>query len=813
MFMHPVMLLLYFSLCHHFLIVDAVILNCVPRKSISFNDKHIKTFKEKGFYNYSVMLLREDIDTLLVCAREAIYALNMDDVSNKISKVSWPVLENKQLECTNKGKSKDIECRNYIRTLHRINDSMMYVCGTNAFSPTCHYMDINNGQLQLLGPPEEGKGKCPFDPFQKYSSVMVDSDLYTATSINFLGSEPVVTRNSANSLRTEFKPSWLNEPKFIYMDLVEESHNNPEGEEEDDKIYLFFSETAVEYDFYDKLLVSRIARVCKGDLGGLRILQKKWTTFLKASLVCSVPDLNLQFIIQDVFMLKSANWRDTIFYGVFVPQAGVLDISIVCAYSMRKIHEVFSQGKYKEPVTVDSSHVKWIVYNQDVPVPRPGACINNQARNMKINRTLDLPDKTLQFVRDHPLMDDPVTPIDGKPKLIKTGSRFTSIVVDRIKALDNQLYDVMFIGTDNGYLQKAINLENKMFIIEEAQLFKNEESILSLRISSKKRKIYATSLSQVAQSTLSDCRHYETCYDCVLARDPYCAWSKESSRCTSISDMTNNKTDLIQNVKTGDASSCKDTRNIREVTLLFVPSTTVHLECSPLSNLATVHWTLNNSSIQPNETKYIIYNGGIFILNTSMEDIGRYVCYSVEKVRETPLKQVMMVYILQSTQQNMDKPIKPLPPEVETQSPSAVTEVTPRNIPNHSYPGQPKIPMPQTTNNIVLILEVAVVVLSCLLASLLTYNICKGHITVCCVNVGKKGNHNSQRIQPDGICDVVQQDILHNKTAKETIPLVSGFAKGEHVNNNKGHCSDSQKPSIIFPTLDDLKYIDDESEI
>ncbi|KAG2464252.1 SEM4E protein, partial [Polypterus senegalus] len=691
---------------------------------------HIKTFKEKGFYNYSVMLLREDIDTLLVCAREAIYALNMDDVSNKISKVSWPVLENKQLECTNKGKSKDIECRNYIRTLHRINDSMMYVCGTNAFSPTCHYMDINNGQLQLLGPPEEGKGKCPFDPFQKYSSVMV-------------------------------------EPKFIYMDLVEESHNNPEGEEEDDKIYLFFSETAVEYDFYDKLLVSRIARVCKGDLGGLRILQKKWTTFLKASLV------------------------------------GVLDISIVCAYSMRKIHEVFSQGKYKEPVTVDSSHVKWIVYNQDVPVPRPGACINNQARNMKINRTLDLPDKTLQFVRDHPLMDDPVTPIDGKPKLIKTGSRFTSIVVDRIKALDNQLYDVMFIGTDNGYLQKAINLENKMFIIEEAQLFKNEESILSLRISSKK----------VAQSTLSDCRHYETCYDCVLARDPYCAWSKESSRCTSISDMTNNKTDLIQNVKTGDASSCKDTRNIREVTLLFVPSTTVHLECSPLSNLATVHWTLNNSSIQPNETKYIIYNGGIFILNTSMEDIGRYVCYSVEKVRETPLKQVMMVYILQSTQQNMDKPIKPLPPEVETQSPSAVTEVTPRNIPNHSYPGQPKIPMPQTTNNIVLILEVAVVVLSCLLASLLTYNICKGHITVCCVNVGKKGNHNSQRIQPDGICDVVQQDILHNKTAKETIPLVSGFAKGEHVNNNKGHCSDSQKPSIIFPTLDDLKYIDDESEI
>ena len=31
----------------------------------------------------------------------------------------------------------------------------------------------------------------------------------------------------------------------------------------DDKVYLFFSETAVEYDFYSKLVVSRVAHVCK----------------------------------------------------------------------------------------------------------------------------------------------------------------------------------------------------------------------------------------------------------------------------------------------------------------------------------------------------------------------------------------------------------------------------------------------------------------------------------------------------------------------------------------------------------------------
>lgn len=34
-------------------------------------------------------------------------------------------------------------------------------------------------------------------------------------------------------------------------------------EGDDDKVYLFFTETAVECDCYNKLVVSRVARVCK----------------------------------------------------------------------------------------------------------------------------------------------------------------------------------------------------------------------------------------------------------------------------------------------------------------------------------------------------------------------------------------------------------------------------------------------------------------------------------------------------------------------------------------------------------------------
>ena len=51
------------------------------------------------------------------------------------------------------------------------------------------------------------------------------------------------------------------EPTFVYMDHIPESADSAEGD--DDKVYLFFSENAMEYDFYSKLTVSRVARVCK----------------------------------------------------------------------------------------------------------------------------------------------------------------------------------------------------------------------------------------------------------------------------------------------------------------------------------------------------------------------------------------------------------------------------------------------------------------------------------------------------------------------------------------------------------------------
>lgn len=40
-------------------------------------------FHEKGVWNYTTMLLREDLNMLILGAREAIFALNLDDITVK----------------------------------------------------------------------------------------------------------------------------------------------------------------------------------------------------------------------------------------------------------------------------------------------------------------------------------------------------------------------------------------------------------------------------------------------------------------------------------------------------------------------------------------------------------------------------------------------------------------------------------------------------------------------------------------------------------------------------------------------------------
>ncbi|KAK2868463.1 hypothetical protein Q7C36_000334 [Tachysurus vachellii] len=604
-------------------------LNSTPRKTVTLGNRgHV--FQEEGVWNYTTMLLMEDEGVLILGAREAIFALDLNNITHKKAMVKWAVTSEMQRTCIFKGKTQT-ECHNYIRILHKMSNNTMFVCGTNAFNPTCDIMSYKDDKLTLESKQQSGKGKCPFDPFQRCASEFVDGKLYSATSYNFLGSEPVVMRSLNGTIRTIYMTSWLKDPNFIGMKHVVEGDDNPEGD--DDKIYLFFNERAVEYDAYSKMEVSRVARVCKGDVGGQRTLHNKWTSFLKAHLDCSVLQTRLPLLIQDVFLFCPDTWKTCMFYGVFTPQGceftkkDMPEYSAVCAYRIQDIREVFSEGKFKT-LHNDISLNKWVTYYGPVPDPRPGACINSKTREKGFSKSLDLPDKTLMFIQNNPLMDQAVKPSE-QPLLVKKGAVFTRIVVASTTALDGSSHQVMFIGTASGSVLKAVNYDRKMVIIEEVQLFKQSEPVKILQLSVTLGQLYAGSEEATVQMPLSTCDHYASCMDCVLARDPYCGWDLSAECCIAINNIhPDTHSEMVQSLREGNAARCPA---VESTTIIktFYPGNEVRLLCHPGSNLARVQWSVNNHTIQ-NSNKYNIHHNNLLILNASDSDAGFYTCTSVE---------------------------------------------------------------------------------------------------------------------------------------------------------------------------------------
>lgn len=50
------------------------------------------------------------------------------------------------------------------------------------------------------------------------------------------------------------------------------------------------------------------------------------------------------------------------------------------------------------------------------------------------------------------------------------------------------------------------------------------------------RSLYVGAASGIVQVPLASCARYTSCYDCILARDPYCAWDGRACRTIATTD-------------------------------------------------------------------------------------------------------------------------------------------------------------------------------------------------------------------------------------------------------------------------------------
>lgn len=70
-------------------------------------------------------------------------------------------------------------------------------------------------------------------------------------------------------------------------------------------------------------------------------------------------------------------------------------------------------------------------------------CITNSTRERRINSSLQLPDRVLNFLKDHFLMDGQVR---SRMLLLQPQARYQRVAVHRVAGL-HRTYDILFLGT------------------------------------------------------------------------------------------------------------------------------------------------------------------------------------------------------------------------------------------------------------------------------------------------------------------------------------------------------------------------------
>ncbi|XP_020377940.1 sema domain, transmembrane domain (TM), and cytoplasmic domain, (semaphorin) 6D, like isoform X2 [Rhincodon typus] len=483
--------------------------------------------------DYQLMLKIEDI--LYIAGRDQVYAINLNGpprgeiISSK--KLTWKSRQEDRNNCAMKGKHKD-ECHNFIKVFVPKSDGTVFVCGTNAFNPVCRYYRLDT--LDYNGEEVSGLARCPFDAKQTNVALFADNKLYSATVADFLASDAVIYRSmgDGSALRTiKYDSKWIKEPHFLH------------AVEYENYVYFFFREIAVEHNNLGKAVYSRVARICKNDMGGSqRVLEKHWTSFLKARLNCSVPGDSFFYfdVLQSVTDITEINGSPAI-VGVFTTQLNSIPGSAVCAFNMEDIEKSF-KGRFKEQKTPDSV---WTAVPEDrVPNPRPGCCAGDgPAESYKVS--IDFPDETLSFIKSHPLMDSAVPSLIEEPWFTKTRVRYrlTAIAIDNA-AGPRQNYTVTFIGSEAGMVLKVLTKTspsslNDSILLEEMDVFnplkcntasEDDRKVLGLQIDKDHHALFVAFSSCVIRVPLSHCEHYGTCKKaCIGSRDPYCAWLDNKS--------------------------------------------------------------------------------------------------------------------------------------------------------------------------------------------------------------------------------------------------------------------------------------------
>uniref|UniRef100_A0A672QF42 Semaphorin-3F-like n=1 Tax=Sinocyclocheilus grahami TaxID=75366 RepID=A0A672QF42_SINGR len=621
-----------------------------PRVFLSFKElKSTGTIHHFAFLlnstDYRILRMDEDHDRMYVGSKDYILSLDLNDINKEPLIIHWPVAPQRRTECVLSGKDINGECGNFIRLIEPWNRTHLYVCGTGAYNPICTYVDRGQraqGMLQDQMPRAGGRTSRAADPSaspEPYAPKMeckLHGVKWTISSKRFCFSKYqnlIVVTN----------------PTEPYRLLLMQTHRNSPERRTDTDVKQWFNFTHTDSQGNDD--------------GGHCCLVNKWSTFLKARLICSVTGSD--GIETHFDELRKPVWSNTVSTtSLFVSTHGFLSFCIsrsvfkgsaVCVYSMADVRMVFN-GPFAHK---EGPNYQWVAYQGKIPYPRPGTCPGGTfTPNMK--STKDYPDEVINFMRNHPTMFNAVYPVHKRPLVVRTNVdyEFTTITVDQVAAADGN-YEVLFLGTDRGTIQKVIvlprdDLQTEELVLEEVEVFRVPTPITTMKISPKRQQLYVSSVMGVTHLALHRCDVYgEACADCCLARDPYCAWDGKSCSRYSANQKRRSRR---QDVKYGNPiRQCRGynsnaNKNTLETVQYGVEGSTAFLECQARSPHVSIKWHFQKENSDRrreirSDGRVVRTEQGLLLRSLQLSDGGVFQCTSTEKNFKHTLVKLQLVVL------------------------------------------------------------------------------------------------------------------------------------------------------------------------
>jgi len=593
--------------------------------------------------HYSVLRVHEDSQFLLIGRKNCILRAQLENIADGVLGARLKMDIDMWSPCHGDNPSKhSYECQNHPQyILWNQKKQLFEICATHAEAPRRYTYDVGTNRVEAL-PRYTGRRFCASHPRFNSTAVMTrlwgkqfggQAAVVSATFKDKSGIEPVITRPEVDGDRdqkVETSSSWLDNPNFVGSF----EHRN--------HIYIFFREVAER----GRSIQSRVARVCKDDVGAYPTLTEKWTSFSKARLNCSSPGA-YQFYFDEIQSIHHFDVVDAIHKrfvaAVFKTNDNAVLVSTLCVFALDDIEKAF-QSEFAE--LSEFGFPKPIASSAVPTNPRPGSCVKDSSK---------LGPDHQKFIKTHPMMYRVVPSVFHRPVFSRTGISFRSVTTDNVKMKDGRDVFVHFLGSDDGRLFRVLqDGGDRGADVDEVFDFNNIDGVgdagrlLSVydvdkgnaveqldiwrKTAPKEKNFYLATKYTVVQLSVYNCKSYNTCYLC--ARDPYCTWLHQGD---CVESLTRNDGEGIQSVYDSLEKITEECRKVNDpipIRLVeMIEGGFKRLSCGERErgiSTTTTYWTFGDEEIRAGsgDKKALTVDGSLILYDVRKSETGTYRCRS-----------------------------------------------------------------------------------------------------------------------------------------------------------------------------------------